>query len=266
MNRCDVIDGLSIIRPFIALNRERLNFYIDKYDIPFREDESNVSDSFLRNRIRKNVLPILKKEGLDPSHLWKNFHDGFDELWKPFEKKSELDRMLLDRNFFNASSPGIIKNVLDTALKRMSLSPVSLGVLHELSGQLIQKPFRLHLITGRYIIWSAETGWVWIFRKDSTLLKPFRLTNEQDSNACVIHYGGLEKTYLISETDFVTNRKDGMRMDIKKGSKKIKKILQESHIPLEIRDFIPLIVNKNTGRVGRICLSFIEGFKDRVSE
>jgi tRNA(Ile)-lysidine synthase len=266
MNRFEKIDGLTIFRPFMAMNRERIDYYMNKYRIPYREDESNISELFLRNRIRKNILPLLKQEGLNPSHLWKNFHDGFDELWKAFEKNYVLDRILLDRNFFNESSPVIIKNILDTALKRLSLPPVTLGILHEITEQLFLKPFRLHLLTGKYILWSAESGPVWIFRKDSALLKKFHLIHKTDAKDFIIRYGGYEKTYSIPDHNFVTTRKDGMRMHIKGGSKKIKKILQELHIPSEIRDCIPLIANRDTGRVERICLSFIEGYKDRLSE
>jgi len=266
MNRYAVVDGLKIFRPFAVLNRERIDFYIKQYEIPFREDASNSSDQFLRNRIRQNIMPLLKKEGLSPSHMWKNFHDGFDALWKSSDQISGLDRILVDRNFFNDSSPDIMKNVLDAVMKRLSLPPVSLGVMHELTGQLKTGSSHLHIITGRYILWSGEKGNVWILRKDSPLLRQFNVKNESGSEEYTICYGGMEKKYIISEGSFIALRKEGMRMEIKGGLKKIKKILQESHIPPEVRDCIPLICSIKTGRVEKICLSFIEGLKDRVSE
>jgi len=48
-----------IIRPLIALTREEVEEYCREHDLTFRVDRSNRDASFLRNRVRSEVLPLL---------------------------------------------------------------------------------------------------------------------------------------------------------------------------------------------------------------
>jgi tRNA(Ile)-lysidine synthase len=47
------------IRPFLRFPKSELLAYLDRYGIPFQHDSSNEQDSFLRNRVRNNLLPYL---------------------------------------------------------------------------------------------------------------------------------------------------------------------------------------------------------------
>jgi len=49
-----------LIRPFLNITRHEILTYLDREKIAYREDESNRSDLFLRNRIRHDLLPSLK--------------------------------------------------------------------------------------------------------------------------------------------------------------------------------------------------------------
>lgn len=51
----------SYIRPLLLLSKQDIVSYLQAYNIPFLTDPTNDSDDFLRNRIRKYVLPALKK-------------------------------------------------------------------------------------------------------------------------------------------------------------------------------------------------------------
>ena len=51
----------SIVRPLMFAGRESIETHIANHEIPYREDESNSSDAYMRNRIRKNLIPALKK-------------------------------------------------------------------------------------------------------------------------------------------------------------------------------------------------------------
>ncbi|MCK4334240.1 tRNA lysidine(34) synthetase TilS [candidate division WOR-3 bacterium] len=53
------------IRPLIRCTRTEILAYLKKHRLSFREDSSNVSLSFDRNRIRHRIMPLLKK--LNPS-------------------------------------------------------------------------------------------------------------------------------------------------------------------------------------------------------
>ncbi len=53
------------IRPLIRCTRTEILAYLKKHRLSFREDSSNVSLSFNRNRIRHRIMPLLKE--LNPS-------------------------------------------------------------------------------------------------------------------------------------------------------------------------------------------------------
>lgn len=55
----------GIIRPLLNISRQELHHYCAERQLPFREDSSNNDQSFLRNRIRHQLLPLLA--GYNPS-------------------------------------------------------------------------------------------------------------------------------------------------------------------------------------------------------
>lgn len=50
---------MRILRPMLSLRREEIRGALRKDGIPWREDSSNQDTSFLRNRIRQELIPVL---------------------------------------------------------------------------------------------------------------------------------------------------------------------------------------------------------------
>lgn len=69
------LDGLTgipirnenVIRPLLIFSREEIENYAKQNTVEWREDSSNTSDKYLRNKIRHNLVPILKE--LNPDFL-----------------------------------------------------------------------------------------------------------------------------------------------------------------------------------------------------
>ena len=69
------LDGLTgipeqnekIIRPLLIFSRDEIEDYAKENNILWREDSSNASDKYLRNKIRHHIVPILKE--LNPDFL-----------------------------------------------------------------------------------------------------------------------------------------------------------------------------------------------------
>lgn len=55
----------KIVRPLLFTNRDELAAYAKQHKLQHREDSSNASDKYLRNNIRLNIIPELKK--INPS-------------------------------------------------------------------------------------------------------------------------------------------------------------------------------------------------------
>jgi len=56
-----------ILRPLLPFSREDIIAYAKKHDINWREDQSNSSTKYIRNKIRHQVIPVLKE--INPSLL-----------------------------------------------------------------------------------------------------------------------------------------------------------------------------------------------------
>lgn len=57
----------ALIRPLLFAKREEIVKFRVEHNLPFREDSSNASDNYLRNKIRHKLMPAL--EDLDANYL-----------------------------------------------------------------------------------------------------------------------------------------------------------------------------------------------------
>lgn len=52
----------KLIRPMLDVTREEVEKFLGEYCLPHVEDSSNGEDDFLRNRLRHQIMPLLKQE------------------------------------------------------------------------------------------------------------------------------------------------------------------------------------------------------------
>lgn len=57
----------TIVRPLLPFSRTEIEIFAKENNVEWREDSSNASDNYLRNKLRHDVIPILKE--LNPSLL-----------------------------------------------------------------------------------------------------------------------------------------------------------------------------------------------------
>ena len=51
-----------IIRPMLLVTRQQVEAFLAEYCLSHVEDSSNAADDFLRNRLRRHILPVLREE------------------------------------------------------------------------------------------------------------------------------------------------------------------------------------------------------------
>lgn len=98
----------SIVRPLLPFSREEIEKYAQENNINWREDQSNASTKYARNKIRHEVIPVLKS--LNPS-LLKSLDKTLENLNeskqiiddKIAEIKSEVTREESDTLILNIS-------------------------------------------------------------------------------------------------------------------------------------------------------------------
>lgn len=52
----------KVIRPMLNVTRQEVLDFLEEYHVSYRQDSSNDTDAFLRNRLRHHVMPLLKAE------------------------------------------------------------------------------------------------------------------------------------------------------------------------------------------------------------
>lgn len=57
-----ITEGVTLIRPLLAISRARVVEYLDAINQPFCTDASNGDECYTRNRIRNSLLPELRKD------------------------------------------------------------------------------------------------------------------------------------------------------------------------------------------------------------
>lgn len=98
----------KIVRPLLIFSRGEIENYAKDNNVEWREDSSNASDKYFRNKIRHHIVPVLKE--LNPELLasFKNTignlqqtqslaKDAVENLWQDITKTND-DTILLDIN------------------------------------------------------------------------------------------------------------------------------------------------------------------------
>ncbi|GGF25015.1 tRNA lysidine(34) synthetase TilS [Flavobacterium limi] len=91
LSRGTGLDGLvgipeqndKIIRPLLPFSREEILNYAKENNIEWREDSSNASNKYLRNKIRHNLVPVLKE--INP-----NFLKAFQKTQSYLQESNEM--------------------------------------------------------------------------------------------------------------------------------------------------------------------------------
>ena len=60
LNLKQTIEGVVFYKPFLFVEKKDLYDYAKKYHVPFNEDISNQSNIYTRNKIRNELMPVLK--------------------------------------------------------------------------------------------------------------------------------------------------------------------------------------------------------------
>ena len=65
----------NIYRPFIDASKKSITDYASRNGINFIEDPSNVDTSYKRNKVRHELLPLMRQIGINPLSLMGKSHE-----------------------------------------------------------------------------------------------------------------------------------------------------------------------------------------------
>ena len=123
-----VMNNSDIERPFLSWTKKDILRYAAENEIIFREDPTNSSDDYLRNRIRFSVRNLnfeTKQEILalrnKQVEVLKQIHNEVDEILKENTKKLENGMYQVSRSVFNIDDDVAIE-ILKKLLARKNIS------------------------------------------------------------------------------------------------------------------------------------------------
>ena len=155
-------NSLLLVRPLLHVTRRETRAFCEKNECPWREDSSNQSPIYTRNRVRQ-LLPELAQAGnTSPEQLakqtaraallWREDNDYLDEL-----AGDQLDLLTLQRSDELLILNGLRLGALPPTLARrvLRLAAQSLNLLaREVGSEPIETARRHIAAVGRHMVWQ----------------------------------------------------------------------------------------------------------------
>lgn len=241
----------NVIRPMLTVTRREVEAFLSEYALPHREDSTNATDLFLRNRIRRNVMPLLLQE--NPS-LAENLSDMALGLR---EDEDYLSRMA------GETLPGV------TELREMHPALRARALERFLKENGVSEPEKRHIALLEQLVFSDKPsaradlpGGITVARRYDTL----EVLGEAQPLSERVLEGSLELPELglrvvCAEADTIVNTPDtftvvpegrivvrsrlpGDRIRLSGGTKSLKKLFIDRKIPASERLRIPVIADE----------------------
>ena len=239
-------------------------------NIKYFTDNTNEDTSYTRNRIRKNILPLLKKENPNVHKSFLKYSNTIQEYYNYIEDytkkiiKEKYNSHTINIEEFKKEHLFIQKNIIyyilseiyqnkDNIIKESHVTSIinlinnnkpniSLNLPHNYQAKKIYKTLNIDKIntnssTKEYLI-QVENKPINI---DKIEIKKIDNTLEDGNNICRLN------SKNISMPIYIRNKRSGDYIEVLglNGKKKISDIFIEKKIPKDIRDTYPLLVDSN---------------------
>jgi len=266
-------DDVFIIRPMLHVSKEVIINYQKDHNIVYRQDESNLENTYTRNRYRHQIMPLLKEENpkykekfLQFSTYQKDAYDLIDHYAKSFVNKYKISNQSIRihipdfTNQFRIVQIDILKKIINTiSSNTLELSYINLmDMLEIIHGE---KPHLRYMIGN--VLYLYKSYDFLRFQTHQEEIKNYQLElcdfgdytindiydvniskkpNKNYEYNYELCYNNLDLVFPI----IIRNRRFGDRLDIQIGTKKLKDFFIDKKIPLKDRSQLPLIVNKDS--------------------
>ncbi|MDE7337579.1 MAG: tRNA lysidine(34) synthetase TilS [Clostridia bacterium] len=147
-------DGI-LLRPMLGCTRDNINAYVEMKDVPFVEDSTNESVDYTRNRLRREIIPLIKKVygGLDNNVARLSqrageifsFLDGYCRNFIVSEGEARIPLEVFDED--DAVVSQTVINAVDRITTRVDLTSKHIESIRSLkdkqNGASVDLPFNL---------------------------------------------------------------------------------------------------------------------------
>lgn len=260
--------NISIVRPLMKVSKKDILDYARDNDIIYYEDVSNSEDFYTRNRYRNKIIPLLRIENPNLNERILQFRDYIESADLVLDRlKNEF---IEDNSFYNTVNLENFNN-LERIIKIKVLTHIvnsatnnSLEVMYEQYNSII----KLCLSNNPNQSYSLGSGYTFRKEYDCIFIEkdvPFKKVNTEItkygeyfisdnhsfifSDKKIVHkYTNYFELCYNSEVFplYLRNRKNGDKMNLKVGTKKVKDILIDKKIPKSQRDKLIVVSNNES--------------------
>ena len=256
-----------IIRPFLEYTKQALLNYNQTYNIDFFIDKTNFDTKYTRNRIRHNILPLLKEENINIHKQFLKYSETLLEYNNYINKEIENKLIniykdnYIDLKIFNKEEEFMQKNILykflnkyynntSNIVKEKNITDI-LNIINNKKPNLSINLPHNNICTKEYDKLYFKTNTKTnnnykielenITTINNIIIKKINNTNEDGNDICRL------KSNELSLPLYIRNRKNGDFIKLKgtNGKKKIKDIFIDKKIPKNIRNTYPIVIDSN---------------------
>ena len=257
--------GYTIIRPLLNLTKDDILQYNKDNNIKYYIDNTNEDTTYTRNRLRKNILPVLKNEDKDIHLKFLKYSETLQAYYNYIEDitKDKLNTIYkdntIDINIFNKEHPFMKKNIIFYILSNIYndqaniIKDKHIEEIIKLSNN--KKPNLIINLPEEYIA-RKEYNYIYIEKNkknskdykiplkdinkiNNIIIKKADDIDTDNNNVCRLNSNN------IALPLYLRNRKNGDCISLlgTNGNKKVKDIFIDEKIPLNERKSYPLLVD-----------------------
>ena len=227
----------QLIRPMLSITRSEVEHFLQEYAVSHIEDSSNATDEFLRNRLRRHVMPLLKEEN---PKLAENLSATAlrlrqdEQVLQEFASAAPRDVEVL-RTLF----PAVRTRVLEQVLKE--------------SG--VKEPEAVHIRLLESLVFSDNPSARANFPGGITIGRNYSALEVLSASAApVAAFTCCDADTIINTPDtftvipvgkiYIRSRQTGDTIRLPGGSRSLKKLFIDRKIPAGQRDSIPILCDE----------------------
>ena len=266
-SRISKTNNTILLRPLITATKEDILNYCSKNNIEYVTDKSNLSNKYTRNRIRNNVLPLLREENKNVYEKFIKFNNDLEEVSDYINNtinkklKKIYKNNLLNIELFKKEEKVIQKEILYKILEKIYKQDLNLIndkhvldifklINNDKSNMIINLPNNI-IVRKKYnnlVIELNSNKENYKFELEDKIILPNNKAIEiidnvpnNSNNVCLLN------KEEISLPLYIRTKEDGDYIELlnTKGTQKIKDLFINKKIPLEDRKVWPLLVDSN---------------------
>lgn len=257
-------DNYYIVRPFLDYTKQDILEYIKKYNITYYDDYTNNDITYTRNRIRHNIIPLLKKEDINIHKKFIKYSNTLNEYndYINYEVDNIIKDIYINNTLyldkFNTMHPFIKKNILyhilnniynnkDNIVKDIHIknilnlinNPRPNVTINMPNNIYVTKEYNILIFSNKYNIENYNIEFNKKVSINNFIIEQIEDTQLNGNDICRLN------SNEISLPLYIRNKKDGDYIELLglNKKKKIKEIFIEYKIPIRQRNNYPVLVD-----------------------